>query len=107
MFGGGLRHFLPQGTTGSLREDDIDVVAQARNSGYNVVLDRQGFDGIENSEKRCEFFSLFAPHLQICNFETIPAFCISIPFFSSLPLLPFFLSIFAASLFSVCLPCLI
>lgn len=48
MFGGGRCHFLPNGTEGSCRLDDIDVVDLAtRKHGWNYVSDRAGFDGLK------------------------------------------------------------
>lgn len=45
MFGGGRCHFLPNGTEGSCRGDDTDVVALAKEShGWNYVDNRAGFD---------------------------------------------------------------
>jgi len=46
MFGGGLRHFIPQGQTGSVRTDNIDVLTNAAELGYTVSLDRASFDSI-------------------------------------------------------------
>lgn len=45
MFGGGRCHFLPNGTEGSCRGDDTDVVALAKDThGWNYVDNRAGFD---------------------------------------------------------------
>ncbi|KAI0128913.1 alkaline phosphatase [Xylariales sp. AK1849] len=45
MFGGGRCHFLPNGTQGSCRSDDVDVVAIAKEKhNFNYVDDRAGFD---------------------------------------------------------------
>ncbi|KAH8673856.1 alkaline-phosphatase-like protein [Xylariales sp. PMI_506] len=45
MFGGGRCHFLPNGTTGSCRADDIDVVSIAKEKhGFTYVDSRAGFD---------------------------------------------------------------
>lgn len=47
MLGGGRCHFLGNGTAGSCRTDDKDVIAMAREEGFGYVDDRAGFDGLE------------------------------------------------------------
>ncbi|KAL5117150.1 vacuolar alkaline phosphatase [Pleosporales sp. CAS-2024a] len=48
MFGGGRCHFLPNSTAeNSCRADDKDVVALAKEKGYNYVHDRAGFDSLK------------------------------------------------------------
>ncbi|KAI1497771.1 alkaline phosphatase [Biscogniauxia marginata] len=45
MFGGGRCHFLPNGTEGGCREDNIDVVEMAQKDyGWNYIDDRAAFD---------------------------------------------------------------
>eukprot|EP00732_Lithocolla_globosa_P002999 Lithocolla_globosa_v1_NODE_2210_length_2108_cov_17.727228.p1 type:complete len:499 gc:universal NODE_2210_length_2108_cov_17.727228:2064-568(-) len=44
MFGGGLRHFIPQSEPGSSRNDDLDLVQMAVEKGYNVLYNRRDFD---------------------------------------------------------------
>lgn len=45
MFGGGRCRFLPNGTTGGCRKDDINVVDIAKNDyGWNYIDDRASFD---------------------------------------------------------------
>ncbi|KAH9899015.1 alkaline phosphatase-like protein [Xylariomycetidae sp. FL2044] len=52
MFGGGRCHFLPNGTEGSCRDDNIDVVEMAKNDyGWNYVDDRPGFDEFWEGKK--------------------------------------------------------
>ncbi|KHE81996.1 hypothetical protein GE21DRAFT_4868, partial [Neurospora crassa] len=47
MLGGGRCHFLPKGTPGSCRQDDIDVTKLAQEEyGWNYVSDRAGFDSL-------------------------------------------------------------
>ncbi|KAK3399267.1 repressible alkaline phosphatase precursor [Sordaria brevicollis] len=47
MLGGGRCHFLPKGTPGSCRQDDIDVTKLAQEKyGWNYVDDRAGFDSL-------------------------------------------------------------
>ena len=48
QLGGGLGFFVPNTTTGSTRPDRTDVLAYARKQGYNVILDRAGFDALES-----------------------------------------------------------
>ncbi|KAI1338241.1 alkaline phosphatase-like protein [Xylariaceae sp. FL0016] len=45
MFGGGRCHFLPNGTDGGCREDDIDATQMAQKDyGWNYISDRAAFD---------------------------------------------------------------
>ncbi|KAI2612444.1 alkaline phosphatase-like protein [Hypoxylon fragiforme] len=45
MFGGGRCHFLPNGTEGGCRADNVDVVEMAKKDyGWNYINDRAGFD---------------------------------------------------------------
>ena len=46
ILGGGRCHFLPNGTEGSCRADDKDVVEMAKKQGYNYINDREGFDSL-------------------------------------------------------------
>lgn len=58
LWGGGQRFFLPQNATGSRRTDDQDLIAQAREQGYKVLLDREQFDeyiGASHKLKRNRF----------------------------------------------------
>ncbi|MFC0218165.1 alkaline phosphatase [Pseudochelatococcus lubricantis] len=40
LLGGGSAYFLPQGTPGSKRKDDIDYIAKFRDEGYSIATDR-------------------------------------------------------------------
>lgn len=44
LFGGGLGYFLPR-NAGGWREDGRNLLAEAEKAGYQVVQDRDGFDG--------------------------------------------------------------
>lgn len=44
LFGGGRDYFVPR-EAGGLREDGRDLLAEAREGGYQVVTTRAGFDG--------------------------------------------------------------
>jgi alkaline phosphatase len=44
LLGGGRRHFLPQSSDGSTREDDRNLMAEAREAGYTVVTETDGFE---------------------------------------------------------------
>ena len=46
MLGGGRCHFLSNGTEGSCRGDDKDIVDLAKSNGFNYVDDRESFDGL-------------------------------------------------------------
>jgi alkaline phosphatase len=64
MFGGGRCHFLPNGTQGSCRADDIDVVAIAKEKhDFTYVDDRAGFDDFWEGRKEVPLpiLGLFAP----------------------------------------------
>ena len=45
-----LVFFIPNTTTGSTRPDRTDVLAYARQQGYNVILDRAGFDALQSGD---------------------------------------------------------
>src|SRR5436190_14992076 len=47
MLGGGRCHFLPNGTDGSCRADDRDLVEVAKSKGFTYIHDRAGFDGLK------------------------------------------------------------
>ncbi|KDN71981.1 putative alkaline phosphatase [Colletotrichum sublineola] len=52
MLGGGRCHFLPNGTEGSCRLDDTDVIARAQDKfGWNYAGDRKAFDALEGGNK--------------------------------------------------------
>ncbi|KAI1102609.1 alkaline phosphatase-like protein [Jackrogersella minutella] len=52
MFGGGRCRFLPNGSEGGCREDNIDVVEMAKNDyGWNYIGDRAAFDEFWEGEK--------------------------------------------------------
>ncbi|KAF7559444.1 hypothetical protein G7046_g4721 [Stylonectria norvegica] len=52
MLGGGRCHFLPNGTRGSCRSDDIDVTQVAQDKhGWTYTDNRAGFDALELGEK--------------------------------------------------------
>ncbi|KAI4599660.1 hypothetical protein KJ359_001396 [Pestalotiopsis sp. 9143b] len=64
MFGGGRCHFLPNGTQGSCRADDIDVVSIAKEKHeFTYVDDRAGFDDFWEGRKEVPLpiLGLFAP----------------------------------------------
>jgi alkaline phosphatase len=46
ILGGGRCHFLPNGTEGSCRTDDKDIVKMAKKQGYNYIDNREGFDNL-------------------------------------------------------------
>ena len=51
MFGGGRCYFLPQSHEESCRKDDLDPLAYAESTGWNVVFNRSYFDTIEDKVK--------------------------------------------------------
>ncbi|KAL8951337.1 MAG: hypothetical protein Q9183_007463, partial [Haloplaca sp. 2 TL-2023] len=61
MLGGGRCHFLPNTTKGSCRDDERDIVALARDNGFNYVDDRKGFDGLDfGASVKLPLLGLFA-----------------------------------------------
>lgn len=50
LWGGGLRHFVPNTTSGSSRKDDRDLLAEARQAGWDVMLDRTHFDSLNGGK---------------------------------------------------------
>ncbi|KAL0931337.1 alkaline phosphatase [Colletotrichum truncatum] len=63
MLGGGRCHFLPNGTHGSCRLDNEDVVSRARKEfGWNYAGDRKAFDALNLGENvHFPQLGLFAP----------------------------------------------
>ena len=57
VFGGGRRHFTADTTLGGARADSLDLLARAREEGYQIVPDREGFD----SELETPVLGLFTP----------------------------------------------
>jgi alkaline phosphatase len=61
MMGGGRCHFLPNGTDGSCRADNKDIVEMAKAKGFSYVDDRSGFDGLKmGSAVKLPLLGLFA-----------------------------------------------
>ncbi|EHK96522.1 Alkaline phosphatase-like protein [Glarea lozoyensis ATCC 20868] len=48
LMGGGRGFFTPQTTAGSSRKDNLNLLDIAKNSGYHVFTDRNGFDLLRN-----------------------------------------------------------
>ncbi|KAI0844868.1 alkaline phosphatase-like protein [Daldinia vernicosa] len=64
MFGGGRCHFLPNGTDGACRADNIDVIEMAKKDyGWNYINDRAAFDEFWEGKKEVPLpmLGLFAP----------------------------------------------
>jgi len=47
MLGGGRCHFLPNSTQTSCRTDDRDIVAEAKDAGFNYIDSRKSFDKLK------------------------------------------------------------
>ncbi|UNI17277.1 Alkaline phosphatase [Purpureocillium takamizusanense] len=62
MLGGGRCHFLPNGTDGSCRADDVDVVKLAQDKyGWTYTDSRDGFDKLKGGKKaKLPLLGLFA-----------------------------------------------
>lgn len=61
IFGGGRCHFLPNSTDGSCRGDDRNLVAAAKEKGFNYMDDRKSFDALNGgTEAQLPLMGLFA-----------------------------------------------
>lgn len=61
ILGGGRCHFLPNGTEGSCRADEKNVVDLAKKNGFNFVDSRKDFDGLSfGSAVKLPLLGLFA-----------------------------------------------
>ncbi|KAL3474218.1 alkaline-phosphatase-like protein [Aspergillus californicus] len=61
IMGGGRCHFLPNTTEGSCRGDDRDLVAIAKEKGFNYLNDRKDFDALNGgAEAELPLLGLFA-----------------------------------------------
>ena len=56
LMGGGLRHWIPQSTRGSKREDDVDLIAEAKAKGYAVISNREQLKAYAGSGKLLGLF---------------------------------------------------
>lgn len=57
ILGGGLRHFLPKGTTGSSRTDTRDLVAEMKAKGYSYASTKADFDKLPATGKLLGLFT--------------------------------------------------
>ena len=57
VFGGGLRHFQPKGSTGSSRSDSRDLVAEMKKAGYSFAGSRTEFNALPASGKLLGLFT--------------------------------------------------
>jgi alkaline phosphatase len=57
VFGGGIRHFQPKETTGSLRTDSRDLVAEMKRANYSFAANRADFDKLPTSGKLLGLFT--------------------------------------------------
>lgn len=60
MMGGGRCHFLPDGTLGGCRADEVNVVEKAEKKGWNYISTRKEFDNL-GTEVELPLLALFAP----------------------------------------------
>ena len=67
ILGGGRCHFLPNTTEGSCRNDDKDVVAMAKDKGFNYVDNREDFDNLDKGKEGVKL-----PLLALLALEDIP-----------------------------------
>ncbi|KAK1072594.1 vacuolar alkaline phosphatase [Friedmanniomyces endolithicus] len=59
MLGGGRCHFVPNGSDGSCRADDVDVREVAKGKGWNYISTREDFDNL-GAEVELPLLGLFA-----------------------------------------------
>ncbi|KAG8705463.1 hypothetical protein FRC09_002940 [Ceratobasidium sp. 395] len=60
LLGGGLQMFWPNTTTGSVRKDGRDLLAEAKKSGFNVFTTRAGFDNLQGGRSaKLPYMGLF------------------------------------------------
>ncbi len=50
LWGGGLRHFLPNTTKPGIRTDGRNLVEEAKKNGFNVVNNRSEFDALQGGQ---------------------------------------------------------
>jgi alkaline phosphatase len=60
IIGGGRCFFLPNTTVGSCRTDDKDVVAMAKEQGFNYVDNRKDFDNLGKGDVKLPLLALLA-----------------------------------------------
>ena len=60
LMGGGSANFLPQGSPGSKRKDDIDYVARFRDAGYTVAMTKTELDAAAAKSETRKLLGLFA-----------------------------------------------
>jgi len=61
LMGGGAANFLPKGTAGSKRRDDIDYIARFRDAGYTVATTKTELDAVSSKPDTRKLLGLFAP----------------------------------------------
>ncbi|TPX30354.1 alkaline phosphatase [Synchytrium microbalum] len=59
-FGGGLCHFLPNTSSSSCRFDALAILNMAASRGWNMILDKHGFDAL-NLKSPLPILGLFTP----------------------------------------------
>lgn len=50
IWGGGLRHFLPNTSSGSSRDDERDLTKEATDAGWSFISSRKEFDALKNGK---------------------------------------------------------
>ncbi|KAI8925546.1 alkaline-phosphatase-like protein [Entophlyctis helioformis] len=73
MFGGGYCHFLPNTSASSCRSDQKDVIASAKQLGWNVAIDKASFDQIDARKASLPILNLFTPDHMSYNIDRDPA----------------------------------
>lgn len=66
LLGGGRCFFTPQTTSGSCRDDDIDLLSWGKKKGFNVFTDRVSFDKLKKGKSaKLPYVGLFTEGLII------------------------------------------
>ena len=54
IMGGGRRYYVPESTPGSGRDDELDLLAMAKDTfGYRVIQNRSDFDNLSLDGTAC------------------------------------------------------
>lgn len=74
LWGGGRRHFLPNSSDDSSRDDDRDLIGEARQAGWDVLLDRAQFDSFHKGRKaKLPSLGLFTNSHMAYEIDRIPS----------------------------------
>ncbi|CAG8703675.1 7361_t:CDS:10, partial [Dentiscutata erythropus] len=72
MMGGGRCYFLPNSTTDSCRSDELDLIAEAKKSGFTYFSSRKEFDNIDPKSQSIPLLGLFTLDHMSYEIDRIP-----------------------------------